>query len=299
MPELPEVETIAQGLRKAIAGKRIKEVKAIFPGIVRQNFSVFKKSIIQKRIKRVRRRGKYLLIDLSGGMNRMVHTGGKTILVHLGMTGNFLFGRSTDCSREPPGQRVSESEFDDKHDRLIFRFYGSDEQLRYNDLRKFGKMKVFNTAKERTIPELKKLGPEALEIKFSEFIEIFRRRKGKIKSALLNQQIIAGLGNIYADESLFEAKIHPEQKADKLNPKKLRRLHQAIQKILKKAIKAGGSSIENYYNISGEIGSFQLQHKVYGREGEPCKRCGAKIKRIKINQRSSYFCPRCQPLKDA
>ena len=288
MPELPEVETIAKGLQKVLVGKRIKEVKAIFPGIVRQNFNLFKKAIIQKRIRGVRRRGKYLLIDLSGG---------KTILVHLGMTGNFLFIRSADLPHKPSGRPWSESEFDDKHDHLIFRFLASKAELRYNDQRKFGKIKVFDTAKEGTVPELKKLGPEALEISSSEFISIFKKRKGRIKSALLNQQIIAGLGNIYADESLFEAKIHPEQKADKLSPKRLKRLHQAIQKILKKAIKAGGSSIENYYDISGEIGSFQLQHKVYGREGESCKRCGAKIRRIKINQRSSYFCLRCQPEK--
>lgn len=289
MPELPEVETIAKGLQKVLVEKRIKDVRAVFPGIVRQNFNLFKKAIVQKRIKRVRRRGKYLLIDLSGG---------KTILAHLGMTGNFLFIRSADLPRKPSGRRRSESELDDKHDHLIFRFYGSDEQLRYNDLRKFGKMKVFNTAKERTIPELEKLGPEALEIKFSEFIEIFRRRKGKIKSALLNQRIIAGLGNIYADESLFEAKIHPAQRVDLLSENKLRDLHKAIKKILHKAIKAGGSSIENYLHVDGKIGGFQLQHQVYGREGEPCKRCRTKIKRIKINQRSSYFCPKCQPLKD-
>ncbi len=290
MPELPEVETIAQGLGKAIVGKRIKEIHTICPDVVKQNSRLFKKEILRRKIKGVRRRGKYLLIDLSRE---------KTILVHLGMTGGFLFVRSADLPHKPSGRPWSESEFDDKHDHLIFRFYGSDEQLRYNDLRKFGKLKVFNTAKERTIPELKKLGPEALEIKFSEFIEIFRRRKGRIKSALLNQQIIAGLGNIYADESLFEAKINPAQRVDLLSENKLRGLHKAIKKILLKAIRAGGSSIENYCNIEGEIGSFQLQHKVYGREGGSCKRCGAKIKRVKINQRSSYFCPRCQPIRNA
>jgi len=296
MPELPEVETIAQGLGKAIVGKRIKEVKAIFPGIVRQNFSTFKKTIIQKKIKGVRRRGKYLLIDLSGGMNRMVHTGGKTILIHLGMTGNLLFVKSANSPRKPSGRPWSESEFDDKHDHLIFRFLASKAELRYNDQRKFGKIKVFNTAGEKDVVELKKLGPEALEITPSEFIDIFRQRRGRIKSALLNQQIIAGLGNIYADESLFEAKIHPAQKAELLSENKLRGLHKAIRKILHKAIKAGGSSVENYLNIDGKIGGFQLHHKVYGREGESCKRCGRRIKRIKINQRSSYFCPRCQPL---
>ena len=132
----------------------------------------------------------------------------------------------------------------------------------------------------------------------SDFVNLFKKRKGRVKSALLNQQILAGLGNIYTDESLFEAKIHPQQKVDKLSPQKLKKLHQGIQKILKKAIKAGGSSIENYCNVNGEIGSFQLQHKVYGREGRPCKRCRSKVKRIKISQRSSYFCPRCQVLSD-
>lgn len=288
MPELPEVETIAKGLQKVLVGKRIKEVKAIFPGIVRQNFNLFKKAVIQKRIKTVKRRGKYLLIDLSGG---------KTILAHLGMTGNFLFVK---CSASPSKtfvQQTAQTEDHDKHDHVIFGFSSGNKELRYNDLRKFGKLKVFNTAKEGTIPELKKLGPEALEIKSFEFIEIFRRRKGRIKSALLNQQIIAGLGNIYADESLFEAKIHPAQKVDLLSENKLRELHKAIRKVLNKAIKAGGSSIENYSDIDGRMGRFQLHHKVYGREGESCKRCGRKIKRIKINQRSSYFCHRCQPEK--
>jgi formamidopyrimidine-DNA glycosylase len=159
-------------------------------------------------------------------------------------------------------------------------------------------MKVYNTQKEMQISELRKLGPESLEITPSEFIEIFKRRKGKIKPALLNQQIIAGLGNIYADESLFEARINPTRKVNELSERKLKELHRAIKKVLRKAIKAGGSSIDNYINVDGAIGRFQLQHKIYGREGEPCKKCGAKIKRIKISQRSSYFCPKCQPSKD-
>jgi formamidopyrimidine-DNA glycosylase len=283
MPELPEVETIARGLRKTIVGKKVKVVQAIFPGIVKQNFDTFKKAILQKVIKGVRRRGKYLLLDLAGG---------KTIMVHLGMTGNFLFVNK--ASKPHPSSKNPAS----KHDHLIFRFCDSNAYLCYNDQRKFGKIKVFNTKEENNIPELKKLGPEALDITASEFVEIFRGRKGRIKSALLNQQIIAGLGNIYTDESLFEAKINPAQKIDSLNENKVRELHRAIKKILHKAIKAGGSSIDNYLNIDGRMGEFQLQHKVYGREGERCKRCGTKIKRIKINQRSSYFCPRCQPIKD-
>jgi formamidopyrimidine-DNA glycosylase len=271
MPELPEVETIARGLQKTVVGKKIKSINIIFPGIVKQDTKKFRKNTEKTKIINVKRRGKYILIDLSNG---------KTILAHLGMTGNFLLVKSSSPAT--------------KHDHLIVRFYENHKELRYNDQRKFGKLKSFPTCKEENISELKKLGPESLNISASDFTNLFQKRKGRIKSALLNQQIIAGLGNIYADESLFEAKIHPSQKIEQLTFPQLRKLHQAIQKILKKAIKAGGSSIENYYNVNGEIGSFQLQHKVYGREGLPCKRCGTKIKRIKISQRSSYFCPKCQ-----
>jgi formamidopyrimidine-DNA glycosylase len=275
MPELPEVETIVKGLQKTVVGRKIKSINVIFPGIVKQETEKFRKNAEKTKIVKVRRRGKYILIDLSNG---------KTILAHLGMTGNFLLVKSSSPWN--------------KHDHLIIRFYENHKELRYNDQRKFGKLKSFPTCKEENVSELKKLGPESLNISASDFVDLFEKRKGRIKSALLNQQIIAGLGNIYADESLFEAKIHPAQRIDKLSPPRLKRLHQAIQKILRKAIKAGGSSIENYYDINGEVGSFQLQHKVYGREGLPCKKCGTEIKRIKISQRSSYFCPKCQPLKN-
>ena len=281
MPELPEVETVAKGLRQTIVGKKVKDIQAIFPAIVKQKFNIFKQAVTQRKIKGVRRRAKYLLIDLSGG---------KTILVHLGMTGNLLLAVRPELKASPTLNC-------NKHDHLVFKFSGSNACLYYNDQRKFGKIKVFDTDKENQVPELKKLGPDAIDITPSEFADIFRRRKGRIKSALLNQQIVAGLGNIYADESLFEARINPAQKVDELSKPKLIQLHKAINKILQKAIKAGGSSIDNYLNIDGRMGEFQLQHMVYGREGEKCKRCGAKIKRIKISQRSSYFCPRCQPIK--
>jgi formamidopyrimidine-DNA glycosylase len=287
MPELPEVETIAKGLRQTIIGQKVKTIQAIFPDIVRQNFNIFKKAVTHKKIKKVRRRGKYLLIDLSGD---------KTILVHLGMTGNLLLHVRHPLSAVRRQHQNNKINRHDKHDHLIFCFLGSNEQLCYNDQRKFGKIKVFDTDKENQVPELKKLGPDAIDVTPAEFVELFRKRKGRIKSALLNQHIVAGLGNIYADESLFEARINPAQKIDRLSKPKLVQLHQVINKILRKAIKAGGSSIDNYLNVDGNMGRFQLQHKVYGMEGERCKRCGTKIKRIKINQRSSYFCPRCQPL---
>ncbi len=275
MPELPEVETIARGLQKTIVGKKIKNVRVIFPGIIKQDAKSFIKDAEESKIINVRRRGKFMLMDLD---NRM------TILAHLGMTGSFLLLR-------PPTVL-------NKHDHLILRFDETRKELRYNDQRKFGKIKSFYTPGELNVPELRTLGPEPLSTSTSDFVNLFKRRKGRMKSALLNQQIIAGLGNIYADESLFEARIHPQRKADTLTPQALKRLHQAIQKILEKAIRAGGSSIENYCDINGKIGGFQLQHRVYGREGLPCKKCGAKIKRIKISQRSSCFCPRCQLLRN-
>ncbi len=268
MPELPEVETIARGLQKALVGKKIKDVRVIFPGIVKQDSKNFKKNVDKSEIIRIRRRGKFILIDLSNK---------NTILAHLGMTGSFLLPKSVSPLN--------------KHDHLIVKFCQGQKELRYNDQRKFGRIKFFSTSKEKKVFDLKKLGPESLNITFSDFVNIFNKRKGRIKSALLNQQIIAGLGNIYADESLFEAKIHPEQKADKLSPQKLKRLHQAIQKILKKAIKAGGSSIENYCNINGEIGSFQLQHKVYGREGLPCKKMWSQNQKDQDKPKIELFLP--------
>jgi formamidopyrimidine-DNA glycosylase len=276
MPELPEVETIARALSKVVVGKKIKSVNAIFPRIVKQNSSMFCKTITGKSIVGVRRRGKFLLFELSDE---------KILLVHLGMTGNLLLDVKP---------RVG-----NKHDHVIFQFCEDKLVLRYNDQRKFGKLKVCDACDEHKVAELKQLGPEALEMSQADFVRIFKSRKGKIKSLLLNQKVIAGLGNIYADESLFEAGIHPEQKAHVLSDDKLKKLHLAIRKTLRRAIKAGGSSIDNYLHIDGEIGGFQLQHKVYGREGERCRRCKATIKRIKINQRSSYFCPRCQPLRRA
>jgi formamidopyrimidine-DNA glycosylase len=271
MPELPEVETIARGLKKALVGKKIQDVKVIFPGIVKEDSKNFTRHVVKTKVLSVRRRGKFILIDLSNG---------KTILLHLGMTGSCLFLR-----RSSPLN---------KHDHLTVRLCRSPKELRYSDQRKFGRIKSFSTSNQASVSDLRKLGPEPLDVSSSDFVNLFKKRKGRIKPALLNQHIIAGLGNIYADESLFEARIHPLQRIDKTSSQKLRILRQAIQKILKRAIRAGGSSIENYCNINGEIGSFQLQHRVYGREGLLCKRCKAKIKRIKISQRSSYFCPRCQ-----
>ncbi|HEX9916384.1 MAG TPA: bifunctional DNA-formamidopyrimidine glycosylase/DNA-(apurinic or apyrimidinic site) lyase [candidate division Zixibacteria bacterium] len=268
MPELPEVETIVRGLRKTILGKRIKEVKFLCPGIVKQSSVSFICQTVGQKVKDIKRRGKNIVICLSQD---------NAILVHLGMSGHLLYL----C----PDRKV------DKHDHIIFRFLGDVKELRYNDPRKFGKMRFVDL---KTCPDLDKLGPEPMEISEKEFVDLMRKRKGRVKSVLLNQKVLAGIGNIYADEVLFEAGINPLKKIDQINTVKLRGLRKSIGKILAKAMRTGGSSIRTYTDLSRKMGRFQLSHKVYGREGKPCKRCGVKIKRIVINQRSSYFCPRCQ-----
>lgn len=180
-----------------------------------------------------------------------------------------------------------------KHDHIELRF-SDNTFLRFSDIRKFGKFKLAKFSPQKKLDDLRELGPEPLEITKDAFIRLLQKRKGKIKTTLLNQRVIAGIGNIYADETLFEAKIHPEEKVCDLGPSRLGKLHQAVRKILKKAIQAGGSSVDDYLNLEGIKGFFQLQHKAYGREGKPCTRCNTKIERIVLSQRSSYFCPKCQ-----
>jgi formamidopyrimidine-DNA glycosylase len=273
MPELPEVETIVRGLKRTVLGKKIKAIKIVPSRVLQNNPGYLKQNLTGLKIMSVKRRGKNIILQLSGG---------NLILIHLGMTGNLIY-----LKRPAPLK---------KHDHLNMEF-SDKSQLRYNDPRKFGKFKLVKSTRIENIGDLKSLGPEPLEITENDFIRLVQTRKGRIKSTLLNQKFIAGIGNIYADEVLFEAKIHPEEKPCNISPNRLKKLHQAIQKILKKAIKSGGSSIDNYLDIEGRQGLFQLQHKVYGKKGRPCLRCGTKIKRIVVSQRSSYFCPECQKMK--
>jgi len=283
MPELPEVETIVQGLRKSVIGKKIRAVKCDGCRVFNQrNFS---KDLIGKKIKSVKRRGKFIILELSDNQH---------LLIHLGMTGGLF--------------HYKKNEPKDKHDHLTLTFTDSKTELRYNDQRKFGrvrkqltensKLKTDNRERKTVNCEpfsvLAQLGPEPLEISSDDFVKLVGKRKARVKSLLMNQKIIAGIGNIYSDEALFQARIHPLAPANRISKQKLKRLHEAIQKILKKAIRAGGSSVDNYTNLEGEKGFFQLEHKVYGREGEKCKKCGTKIRRIRITQRSTHFCPNCQ-----
>jgi formamidopyrimidine-DNA glycosylase len=267
MPELPEVETVVAGLRQTVLGRTIRKIEVLCPKIVKSGLRSLTDRLPGQRIEEISRRGKNILFSLSDK---------NTLLAHLGMTGHmFYFTKKTQK---------------DKHDVAVFRFKKTPGELHFHDTRKFGKLVLFTNGQQ----PIQKLGPEPLQISLSGFVKLFRSRKRMLKPALLDQSFIAGIGNIYADESLFEAKIHPQRTTDQLTDEELKRLYQAIRKTLNKAIKAGGSSVSNYVDVEGNPGHFQIYHKVYGKEGQPCPRCGAKIKRILVGQRSTHFCPKCQ-----
>lgn len=254
MPELPEVETVVRSLAPYITGQRIEHVEIRLPRI-------FKGSPPEGRaILNVTRHGKFILLSLAPA---------GYLIVHLGMTGKLRWN----AARE-------------KHTHAIFTL--SDGELTYTDARTFGSIESSDTLPER----VSKLGPDALAVPEAEFLERLNARKGRIKSRLLNQLFLRGLGNIYADEALFRAGIHPG--TNKISRRRALLLHAAVQQVLGEAVEARGSSISDYVDAENQRGSFQNQHRVYGREGEPCVNCGTPIRRIVITQRSSHYCPKCQ-----
>lgn len=301
MPELPEVETIARGLAARVTGDMIESVwLGSKPEPLKSPASKIVKTLESSRITGVRRVGKHIVIDLhSDGVaraplrlrsgqaapakksgshlhNARARTPAPTSteaqwIVHLGMTGRMLV-----CKPDDPVE---------KHTHAIARLK-SGRELRFVDPRRFGRLSVTHGFQAQ--------GSEPLEVELERFVSLFRGRKTPIKSALLNQKLLSGVGNIYADESLFRAGIRPRRRAASLTKEELRRLYLSVQEVLKEAIALGGSSISDYVDSNGEEGFFQLQHRVYGREGQPCLVCETPIKRIVIAGRSSHYCPKCQ-----
>jgi formamidopyrimidine-DNA glycosylase len=257
VPELPEVETVVRTVAPHLIGRRILSAEFTSRLVTPGNRAALSKHLAGRRIETVRRRGKFILVELDKGV----------LSIHLGMTGRLLI------SGKPA-----------EHTYAMFTL--DDGVLLYTDPRQFGKI-------EWNPRRVERLGPEPLEIALEEF-RVRLRRKARIKPLLLNQSFLAGLGNIYADESLFAAGIHPLASAAKLSGPRATKLHQAIREILTAAIEAGGSSISDYVDAEGRKGWFQVSHRVYGREGEPCVNCATAIRRIVVAQRSSHFCPRCQ-----
>jgi len=284
MPELPEVEIVVRGLQETIVGVTIAKVHVNAPPdsiYVSDlfNFDRFDRVLQGKKILDISRRGKNILISLSG----------KVILwVHLKMTGRLLY--------------VEKTHPIEKHDLVIFDFKSTLKtkrsfHLRFNDYRRFGRLRLFYDHELWVQPGLANLGPELLEISPSDFVSLFKKSHRMAKPALLDQSFLAGLGNIYADESLYYSKIHPKRVTSSLSTGKLVELHGHIQKVLKRAIRLMGTSVDSYRGVNGRAGRFQKYLEVYNNEGKPCRRCGTKIVRQKIGSRSAHFCPHCQRLR--
>ena len=263
MPELPEVETIARSLRPHLVGRRIVSAEFRCPRVLRGGDpDKMAAALAGRRIAALRRHGKFLLMELEQG---------GYLLIHLGMTGKLLMG----------GGVAAHTHAILTLDRGV---------LYYDDSRQFGCLELHQAIPARVA----KLGPEPLEIPFAEFAANLRRHRRQLKALLLDQTFLRGLGNIYADESLFRAGIHPLALASRLRKERARRLYDAIIEVLSEAIESGGSSISDYVDGEGRKGFFQLRHRVYQRAGEPCVTCGAAIRRILVAQRGTHFCPRCQ-----
>lgn len=266
MPELPEVETIAGELRPLITGKTFRNITIAWPRTVEGDQREFQTALINKQIIRIDRRGKYLCLYLENEL---------CVTMHLRMTGKLVF---------------APEEKDKKHIRVVFEF-SDGTTLYFVDVRKFGRMKLWPQG-ELLLPHL---GPDALDEK-----TVFRALESQesrraVKTLLLDQEVLAGVGNIYADEALFMAGIHPLTPIHKVTKERLRKLSKHLPGILKKAIENNGTTISDYRRTDRLKGEHQFFLNVYGREGEPCNKCKTPVVRIRINNRSAHFCPKCQP----
>lgn len=258
MPELPEVETVVRSVAAHLTGRRIVAAEFHSRFVTPGNRRKLSERVAGRTIVQVRRRGKFIVITLDEGL----------LSIHLGMTGKLLFeGRAGE------------------HTHGIFTLDRG--TLLYDDPRQFGKI-------EWNPKRIERLGPEPLEIGLEEFVARLRARKSRVKPLLMNQAFLAGLGNIYVDEALFAAGIHPLAVASRLSRERAAKLYQAIRETLLTAIEHRGSSISDYVDAEGNRGWFQVMHRVYGREGEPCLKCGSSIRKIVVGQRGTHFCPKCQ-----
>ncbi len=264
MPELPEVECIARSLRPYLEGHCIRRVEFRSPLAAGGRPAELALWLAGRRIGAVRRRGKYLILELGGGV----------CAIHLRMTGRLVWEGA-----------------EGRHTRAVIEL--DNGRLLLDDPRQFGRI----WAGEQAPAPLAALGPEPWELSAAEFCARLGRRRGRIKPLLLDQRFLAGLGNIYADEALHRARIHPLTPAGLLSARRKARLHAAILQVLGEAIEAGGSSISDYVDGTGRQGAYQLRHRVYGREGLPCPDCGTPVRRMAVAQRGTWFCPRCQRMR--
>lgn len=282
MPELPEVETVVRGLRPILEGRTFARVNSrhAHTTSIMISRSLRKKSLDAllpgRTVRQIERRGKNILIGLSGNL---------TLWVHLKMTGKFRV--------------VPASAPRDKHDLVLFNLQPNGsrpglDHLRFNDYRRFGRLRLFPDGELWQQDGLRDLGPEPLEISADEFVQLCHRRPRMLKAALLDQSFLAGIGNLYADEALYLSRIHPRRVTTSVSKRKLGELHGHIQKLLRRSIRMMGTTVISFAGVDGNSGSFQKMLKVYGHEGAPCRICGTVIVREKIGARSAHYCPSCQ-----
>ena len=282
MPELPEVETVARGLRRTIVGRRILSVRLGKTDFI-DDPAALEVHLPGRQIEAVERYGKFMLLRLSpvnsaGSDVRNGEAAPGALLVHLGMTGQIA---------PTPAAEPCE-----KHTHACF-LLDDDRELRYTDARRFGRLAYLSAGP--LAEELRSFGADPLEVSLEEFVKQARTRRARIKALLLDQSFLRGVGNIYADESLWRAKIHPARLGTALKKEQLKKLHGVLREILEKAIALRGSSISDFLDVEGQPGEYQRHHRAYGREGQRCYRCAALIRRAIVAGRSSYFCPKCQP----
>lgn len=298
MPELPEVENLRRGLERSILGQKIVSVEVKKPKLVSGSGTVriaskrkvdeFIKGLTGEYFVAVERRAKNLIFKLSNG---------KIILAHLKMTGQFVYKASSSKKTVSGGHpiEISEKTLPNKHSHIIFRL--KEGTLYYNDTRMFGYLLYYRSILDfEKRNHFKLLGREPLEKDFTVeyFIDSLKNKKSKIKTVLMSQDIVTGVGNIYTDESLFESKIDPRRIASNLKKDEVKRLHDVIVSTMKRAIKVGGSSVATYRLIDESRGNYAREHKVYGKAGKNCMNCKKPLQKILINNRSTVFCPRCQ-----
>lgn len=270
MPELPEVETIARGLAPELEGRRILAAEVRFAGAVGGDARLFCARVAGREVLGIRRRGKLLMADLDADL---------CLAVHLKMTGRLW---------TPPRGMPA-----DRHTHVVMDLSGGGS-LHFRDVRKFGWCRCLTLDELAALPFLQTLGPEPLDMSAADFLARLAGRTGRIKALLLDQKVLAGVGNIYADEALFRAGIRPTARADAVSPPRLRRLFAAVREVLLQGIRENGASISDYRDARGDAGAFQNSFAVYGRGGRPCVSCGGALRAESVGGRTSTYCPNCQ-----
>lgn len=285
MPELPEVETIRLGLEKYVVGHKILDVEVKIPKI----FEGEARQIVGAKVIKVRRFGKGLVIDLSNG---------NSLAIHVKLTGQLVY--RDEKTKNIPVSKQKVGELPSKFTHVIFTLgptaaSGQAAYLYYNDIRRFGWIKVVKTDEVGNLPFFKGMGPEPFkDLTYAYFKKVLSKSGVAVKPLIMDQKRIGGIGNIYANDSLYYAKIDPSRKAKTLSELEIKTLYEGVHKVMEKGMKYGGSSELTYVNVLGQEGEYQHHTLIYGREGDICERCGGKIQKIYLGGRGTFFCPKCQ-----